>query len=234
MDPWAVGHYTAADTTNGGFYEYNAKSWFTVPGTELTAAEVAGRVVIIHGLDGGRIACAVLVATPVDAEAAATAEPADGADWHAHDGGFSPLQALELDYLVARSRTLWLFALDELLLAAGWGTAAYLAYTSSQLSSRWGHLSVVGAVVSVFGFLFAIARMFAWRPWSQVYLATAVLVDFLILPVWILWLALQLRTLSAQGGQYAASVEMARDGDGAEMARSAGTTKRAEADANAV
>ena len=50
---------------------------------------------------------------------------------------YSLLQALELDYLVARSRTLWLFALDELLLAAGWGTAAYLAYTSSQLSSRW-------------------------------------------------------------------------------------------------
>ena len=43
---------------------------------------------------------------------------------------------------MARSRTLWLFALDELLLAAGWGTAAYLAYTSSQLSSRLGHLSV--------------------------------------------------------------------------------------------
>lgn len=52
------------------------------------------------------------------------------------------LKALELDFLVARSRTLWLFALDELLLAAGWGTAAYLAYTSSQLSSRLGHLSV--------------------------------------------------------------------------------------------
>ena len=55
---------------------------------------------------------------------------------------YSLLQALELDYLVARSRTLWLFALDELLLAAGWGTAAYLAYTSSQLSSRWAHLIV--------------------------------------------------------------------------------------------
>ena len=147
---------------------------------------------------------------------------------------------------MARSRTLWLFALDELLLAAGWGTAAYLAYTSSQLSSRlghlsvkphshpnphpnpssspfspsptpprnslpggvvspfveryhalhltrftvprcrvpdpdtltdlttrWGHLSVFGACIAVLGFIFAIVRMFEWRPFAQVYLVTA-------------------------------------------------------------
>ena len=49
---------------------------------------------------------------------------------------------------MARSRTLWLFALDELLLAAGWLTAAYLAYTCSQLSRAWGHLSVFGALIS--------------------------------------------------------------------------------------
>ena len=49
---------------------------------------------------------------------------------------------------MARSRTLWLFALDELLLAAGWLTAAYLAYTCSQLSRAWGHLSVFGALMS--------------------------------------------------------------------------------------
>ena len=29
-------------------------------------------------------------------------------------------------------------AMNELLLAAGWSTAAYLAYSSAQLSSRWG------------------------------------------------------------------------------------------------
>ena len=64
--------------------------------------------------------------------------------------------------------------------------------------------------------------MFAWRPFAQIYLVTAALVDFLILPVWILWLAAQLRRLSEQGA-YAASVELA-----------AGTTRSAEGDTNVV
>ena len=67
--------------------------------------------------------------------------------------------------------------------------------------------------------------MFAWRPFEQFYFATAVVVEFLILPVWILWLAAQLRRLSQQGA-YTASVEMAQP--------NAGTKKGPEADANVV
>mmetsp|Transcript_35472 Transcript_35472/g.84844 ORF Transcript_35472/g.84844 Transcript_35472/m.84844 type:complete len:313 (+) Transcript_35472:2-940(+) len=223
-DPWGVGYYTAVSRTNGGFYEYTAKSWFTVPNTGLSAADIMGKTVIVHGKDGGRIACGILAAPTSHKDMTKKEEDADGLDWHPHDGGFGPLQALELDYLVARSRTLWLFALDELLLAAGWGTAAYLAYTSSQLSSRWGHLSVLGSFIAVLGFIFAIVRMFKWRPFAQVYLVTTALVDFLILPVWILWLAAQLRNLSAMGA-YASSVE---------MAPALAVAKSAEADANVV
>jgi hypothetical protein len=232
-DPWGVGHYTSVPPL-GPVYrdppmaklEYTAKSWFTVPHTGLSAADIMGKTVIIHGKDGGRIACGILVAPTSHTGTTKKQQEADGPDWHPHDGGFGPLQALELDFLVARSRTLWLFALDELLLTAGWGAAAYLAYTSSQLSSRWGHLSVFGACIAVLGFIFAIVRMFKWRPFAQVYLVTAALVDFLILPVWILWLAAQLRNLSAMGA-YASSVEMA-------PALAVGATKSAEADANVV
>eukprot|EP00964_Phaeocystis_antarctica_P098608 scaffold64606_cov59-Phaeocystis_antarctica.AAC.3 len=53
---------------------------------------------------------------------------------------------------------------------------------------------------------------------------TTALVDFLILPVWILWLAAQLRNLSAMGA-YASSVE---------MAPALAVAKSAEADANVV
>lgn len=215
-DPWGVGVYEATSFTSAGVF--TAKSWFTVPNTGLSTADIMGKTVIVHGKDGGRIACAILRApTPA------------GPNWHANDGGFGPLQALELDYLVAGSRTLWLFALDELLLAAGWSTAAYLAYSSAQLSSRWGHLSVFGACVAVIGFIFAIVRMFMWRPFAQIYLFTAALVDFLILPVWILWLASQLRNLSSMGA-YASNIEFA-------SALPVGATIKsaeAEADANVV
>ena len=154
--------------------------------------------------------------------------------------------------------------------------------------TRWGHLSVFGACVAVIGFIFAIVRMFMWRPFAQIYLVTppsltctanaveghsravrtvsggagrlgagwlapaehsctcavwyltgvlralapqftAALVDFLILPVWILWLASQLRNLSSMGA-YASSMEMA-------PALTMGATNKsaeAEADANVV
>ena len=84
-------------------------------------------------------------------------------EWHHSDAEFGALQALELDYLISGSRTLWLFALDELLLTAGWSTAAFLAYTTSQLSDKWGHLSAFGAVTAFFGFIFSVARLAAWN-----------------------------------------------------------------------
>ena len=58
---------------------------------------------------------------------------------------------------------------------------------------------------------------------------TAALVDFLILPVWILWLATQLRNLSSMGA-YASNIEFA-------SALPVGATNKsaeAEADANVV
>ena len=139
--------------------------------------------------------------------------------------------------------------------------------------------------MAVIGFIFAIVRMFMWRPFAQIYLVTppsltctanaveghsravrtvsaagaqgglprrstlvlapygtmraycvpwppqftAALVDFLILPVWILWLASQLRNLSSMGA-YASNIEFA-------SALPVGATNKsaeAEADANVV
>ena len=53
----------------------------------------------------------------------------DADEHHAADGGFGALQALEIAFMVGESRTTWLFAMDELLLVAGWGTAAFLICT---------------------------------------------------------------------------------------------------------
>lgn len=47
---------------------------------------------------------------------------------HEHDGGFGAIQSLEISYQVTHSRTLWLFAFDELLLSIGWGTTAFLVH----------------------------------------------------------------------------------------------------------
>ena len=50
-DPWTSVAYTSADGTASGTLSVT---------TGATAAEVAGRAFIVHGYDGGRIACALL------------------------------------------------------------------------------------------------------------------------------------------------------------------------------
>ena len=87
------------------------------------------------------------------------------ADAHEHDGGFGALQSLEISFMVTRSRTAWLFAMDELLLSLGWALTAFLVYTSrgadQPISRPFAHLSVVGSVVALIGFFFHVAKEFS-------------------------------------------------------------------------
>ena len=126
-------------------------------------------------------------------------------DAHAHDGGFGALQALELNYLIANSRTNWLFAIDELMLTLGMSAAAYLTHTSKQLSGRWGAFSGVGAFLGFVGFVFHAGRIAPglWTDMSHGAHVMTALLEMLVLPIWTLWLGTILRALSATpGGAY--------------------------------
>jgi hypothetical protein len=62
-DPWGAGYYKAVPRIGAAF---GAEDFLTVPGTGLSSADMTGKTMIVHGLDGGRIACAVVGApTPV-------------------------------------------------------------------------------------------------------------------------------------------------------------------------
>lgn len=50
-------------------------------------------------------------------------------------GHFSPLQALEISYVLSHARAVWLLAMDDLLLAIGLSTSACLAFSSRQVRS---------------------------------------------------------------------------------------------------
>ena len=89
-----------------------------------------------------------------------------------------------------------------------WGAGRLAPAEHSCTCAVWYHTSVLHALAPQF---------------------TAALVDFLILPVWILWLASQLRNLSSMGA-YASNIEFA-------SALPVGATNKsaeAEADANVV
>ena len=124
---------------------------------------------------------------------------------HTHDGGFGALQALELDFLVSSSRTVWLFALDDLLLAIALVTAAFLTYTGKQLNRCWAHYSVAIAGVSAIGFCLMVFRLVSWRYVAMIAGLVTGITDAILLPIWMVALGIQLRRISNEG-TYAASM----------------------------
>ena len=133
---------------------------------------------------------------------------------HARDGGFGALQSLEIAFMVGQSRTVWLFAMDEMLLTIGLATCAFLVYTarghSAPFASGFAHLSVVIAFVALVGFIFHVARLFSWRAMMTATAVATGLVYLVLLPVWLVWLGVQLRNRSEEVA-YSKNVEMPRD-----------------------
>lgn len=145
---------------------------------------------------------------------------ADGS--HAADGGFGAIQALEIAFLVGTSRTIWLFTMDELLLAVAWLTTAWLIYTARGMqqpfAAGFAHLAVAGALVNVLGFGLHIARFFAWTTFTLPAIMSSVVVYLIIMPTWLVWLGVQLKGRS-EAVAYASSigekeVEMGQSGTG--------------------
>lgn len=139
---------------------------------------------------------------------------------HAHDGGFGALQALEIAYQVTASRTLWLFAMDELLLAIGWATAAFLVYTGAgrthtPMSRCWAHFSAFGALLAFVGTILNLARAGSFMTFALPASVTVALIYLLVMPVWLCSLGVQLKNRSDPAGLYQASTPA---GAGAEMA----------------
>ena len=111
----------------------------------------------------------------------------------------TPLQSLELTYRVARSRSMWLSALDELCVTLGFGMAAFLAHDGRHvtMSGFWKGLTYLNLVVAFGGFCSALARGLDFgdpnlmRPITGLWFLSLI---SLFLPVWLVSLGKHLRT----------------------------------------
>jgi hypothetical protein len=139
---------------------------------------------------------------------------------HAHDGGFGAIQSLEIAYQVARSRTLWLFAMDEAFLSIGWGSAAFLVYTThgvpGALSKRFAHFSSLASLIAFVSVLAHVARpvMSLWRIATTVGRNMSYSLYIGFLPIWLCWLCVQLRSRS-ETVRFSSVGEMTSAGGGA-------------------
>ena len=119
-------------------------------------------------------------------------------------GELTPAQSFEISYLLVTSRTIWLYAMDSLLLGLALCAASYLTYTAPASSVKKGHahLGLLIAFLSLLDFFFEITRLVNWQASSNGAIVTTLLVDAILLPIWILWLGASLRKISLEGGVY--------------------------------
>ena len=151
-------------------------------------------------------------------EAMTEAGTAQTADWmsrtwpvlyqptNANEGQLTATQSFEMTYTLMQGRTLWVFALHDLLLAGGLMSASYLIYTL-------GHLGIASALVCLVDFGFEVSRFVNWRVSSNAMIVTSLLLDALLLPAWLICLGLTLRRITIAGGAYAPAMHAARTAD---------------------
>ena len=126
----------------------------------------------------------------------------------ADPGELSPVQAFEMSYMLVHSRTLWLYAMDNLLLAYALFAAACLTISDSQetLSRKHAALGIVTSLACLAGF--EVTRFLNWQMSVNAGIASALLIYALLLPIWLVWLGCTLsRVESSGGGAYSSSIE---------------------------
>lgn len=124
-------------------------------------------------------------------------------------GELTAAQSFEMSYVLTVSRTLWLYAFDDLLLALATTTAAWLLLTShtEHLAKAHAYLGVLIALVCILDFAFEVNRMSNWQWASNAVIVTTLTINVLLLPIWLLWLAVALHRLDRQGGAYGAATD---------------------------
>lgn len=117
-------------------------------------------------------------------------------------GELSPVQSFEISYLLAHSRTLWLFAMDGLLLAYALGAASILACSDPQrtLSRSHAALGLMTSLACVADFGFEVTRFLNWRTSVNASIVCTLLIYALLLPSWLLLLGCTLADVEASGG----------------------------------
>ena len=120
-------------------------------------------------------------------------------------------------WLLAHSRTLWLYAMDRLLLATALIAGSVLTHQTHRVSHAHAHLGLATAFICILGFAVEITRFIDWNTSANVGILLTLLLDMVLLPIWLVWLACQLHELSKRGGGYSNSSSTMGGSRGADL-----------------
>ena len=83
-------------------------------------------------------------------------------------------------------------------------SGAILTYSTHQCSRAHAHFAMLTAFVCWIGFGFDVTRYVNWQVASNGSVVVGILLDAMLLPIWLVGLAYQLRQVARQGGGYEA------------------------------
>ena len=117
---------------------------------------------------------------------------------------FSAIQSLEISYMVAQSRTIWLFAMDDLLLSVGLFSLSFLVLkTREKALSKC--FAFYGIFLSLFAFIGFICEVLRFVNWFEFRIASSAINAFIMgvfFPLWLLLFACQLKGAASEGPTY--------------------------------
>jgi hypothetical protein len=111
-------------------------------------------------------------------------------------GGITAAQNLEMTYIVVQSRSLWLFAMDDIFLLFAMLIAAWLGVGSTTVPKDVGRFGLVVAFFCVLDFSFEVTRFVNWRGSTNSVIITCLMLNFFALPWWLFKVGNLLRNIA--------------------------------------
>ena len=109
---------------------------------------------------------------------------------HLHDGGWGPMQSIEVAGQISSGQSLWLGTFDQLMLSLFFGIVGYTSRRNPVLASRgtfhrchsW--LSLTLSLLTFLTFCFGVLRFVEWRVFMILGAITSILATLVLMPIW--------------------------------------------------
>ena len=121
---------------------------------------------------------------------------------HLQDGGWGPMQSVEVAWQISSGDTFWTGTFDQLLLSFFYGIVGYHALKNPVLSSGTIHrchalLSLAISVLTFLTFAFGILRFVNWVTFMILGAITGILSALILMPIWMIALGRHMQKLSS-------------------------------------
>lgn len=104
------------------------------------------------------------------------------------------IRTITISFIIGQGSLMWMFALDDVLVALALGAAAVLTYKHARLPRRVFVLSLIGSILALLTFAFDVAQLTPWSGASFGAVALETLLNVVMVPAWICAIS---QTLSA-------------------------------------